>query len=404
MSNSKLWAYRSLLGVTLTGMWYSYRQIINKLYLQQYNLHLEDHEVNDQKKYGQTSINKTVVTASNWIHFFDKSKKTIIVYGDGLSGLVQLAYLHSLDKYNLVLISESANLSEDQELCPPVLTKPLNNQPNLGQNKDWSIWDSTFPCLQHNIYYKYLAKSEEVIDQNLDKKIVENYEVLESLSRRYNVDLEPKMYKNDNEKIAKIFNDTEKNIYSVFNVKCFMAKLEANLMMEEINPLVLKNEPIIRPIFSNDQTYKFRGILTQSGIILADYFIVASEDQTYQKTRYLGQRQPINTSYYYFGSQEKSEFYGDNDELKIGRILYTSTGGKFKELQDRKKYIDEPVDHKPVIGYSKYSNNLLFNFGYGAWQNGLVFWGASKVAELIDDNKEDAKEDLQYSLKRFFSL
>jgi hypothetical protein len=99
----------------LCPMYYSYRQIINKRYMLNYNLTLEDSEIDDLLKYGKSVINQTVISASPFQKFMNPKKKTIVIYGDGLVGVSQLAYLHSLKKYNLILITEDFELAYKQE-------------------------------------------------------------------------------------------------------------------------------------------------------------------------------------------------------------------------------------------------------------------------------------------------
>jgi len=72
-----------------------------------YNLPLQSHNIEDLKKYGKTVVgaDKTVVEASPFQKFLDKKKKTVIVMGSGLTGIAQVAYLHSLNKYNVIMVT-----------------------------------------------------------------------------------------------------------------------------------------------------------------------------------------------------------------------------------------------------------------------------------------------------------
>jgi hypothetical protein len=99
----------------LCPMYYCYRQIINKRYMLNYNLTLEDSEVDDLRKFGKSVISQTVISSSPFQKFMNPKKKTVVIYGDGLVGVSQLAYLHSLKKYNLILITEDFELAYKQE-------------------------------------------------------------------------------------------------------------------------------------------------------------------------------------------------------------------------------------------------------------------------------------------------
>jgi len=98
---------------------------------------------------------------------------------------------------------------------------------------------------------------------------------------------------------------------------------------------------------------------------------------------------------------ENKEFRFGDDKLAVGRLFFSSKkpeeGTKFKQ-----RTLEMTPDCRPIICRNPYSQNVFFNFGYGAWQNGLAFYGAQKIEELIEH--PECPEDMLYSSKRFIPL
>ena len=100
-------------------------------------------------------------------------------------------------------------------------------------------------------------------------------------------------------------------------------------------------------------------------------------------------------------TREGKDFRFGDHNLAVGKLFFdskkTSEDTKFK-----KRSLDITPDCRPMICRNPYSENVFFNFGYGAWQNGLAFYGASKIEELIEN--PECPEEILYSSKRFIPI
>merc|ERR1711957_870855 len=114
---------------------------------------------------------KTVVEASPFQKFLDKKKKTVIVMGSGLTGIAQVAYLHSLNKYNVIMVT-----SDDEELLPPYMT--VMEFPKFDTDVNYRHFgiNGYFPWFVNGLY-TYLIGHQE--DERVYHKVEENYDIFE---------------------------------------------------------------------------------------------------------------------------------------------------------------------------------------------------------------------------------
>ena len=133
-------------------------------------------------------------------------------------------------------------------------------------------------------------------------------------------------------------------------------------------------------------------------MILADYLIIACENNIFERTKYMGARLPVLDSKLFMSRVDKPEFRFGDSNLGIGKMILHDS-----PKEGAKPYNFEMMaDSRPVISRNPYSENVMFNFGYGAWQYGLAFWGAAKITEFIE--YKDCPDEPLYSSKRFIKL
>jgi len=178
-------------------------------------------------------------------------------------------------------------------------------------------------------------------------------------------------------------------------------QLELALDTHDERPIVIKGAPIVRPVFKNGTT-EFKGVMCRDGVILADYLVVASDYATFNRTKYLGTRLPISSSTLHSDKDENPEFRFGDDQLKVGKFVMSEKVQNVKTGHYKMRNLEIMPDNKPIIGRNPASDSVFFNFGYGAWQTGLAFWGAQEIHNLIEN--QEAPEQAQYSAKRFIKL
>jgi len=96
----------------------------------------------------------------------------------------------------------------------------------------------------------------------------------------------------------------------------------------------------------------------------------------------------------------EKEFRFGEESLKIGKMVLSEK--ITKERDSKVKKVEVTPDNRPIVSRNAYSENVFFNMGYGAWRNGLTFWGASKIAEFIED--DETPDEKMYEAKRFIPL
>jgi len=105
-----------------------------------------------------------------------------------------------------------------------------------------------FPWFVNGLY-TYLIGQQE--DERVYHKVEENYDIFESLSKRYSVDLDTHIVHPEIRELRQDVSvgDDQANYFSCLKVKKWINAMEVSLSYEPENPIILKSTHITRPIF-----------------------------------------------------------------------------------------------------------------------------------------------------------
>jgi len=89
------------------------------------------------------------------------------------------------------------------------------------------------------------------VDERLYHKVEENYELFQSLSQRYNIDLKQHIIQPTEQEIRMDVSatDGELRYFGCLNSQKYINSLEQSLTYEPENPIVIKGSRVVRPIF-----------------------------------------------------------------------------------------------------------------------------------------------------------
>ena len=358
-------------GISCFYLYYFSAKFANNTRMFWNNISFSIPEVDELKELGETVSMKLnmPIKVSEQQKYMVKSKNTVIILGEGLHSLVQLAYLNSLDKYNVVLITDHKKLSQNDEFLPSILTILDNSKLDHSIAHDKMAPRFYAPYYLNKFYLSIFGwKSNLKVHEHVEK----NYEILENLCKHYNIDIAEHILQTDFDEIKSTFGIPDEKLAQIkcLDTKKFMESLEAAQQNHKNNPIIIKGVEYYRPAFIR-KTAEFCGVLYDKKVIFGDYIIISSQDNCFINTEDLGSRMPFLT-------------------INLQN----------EKINDHKLNIDITPDNRPIIGKNLYLDDIYYNLGYGAWQNGLCFWGASKIADQINNSKTE--DESLYSSGRFF--
>lgn len=341
-------------------MSFPYRKILGQTRFNSKNLFLTPHQLKTLSGEKRVSLEFFTLQLSSMMNHLNPNKKTILIEMDGPTGLILAHQLSATNEFNIVCISRQQNLNKLSSGAAPFYDRVVKTYAN---NLNW--WElgrtSRFPFLL-NTWRVDEKHSDTVLEQitNVNRHIFEGAFLKEIQPTKVEYEVIDKHGNSKNESV------------NTFNKRYLLQLLVHALTFKKYPELIVNGLEGIRPVYldatnsasGRDQNNKkkYLGHFTNKGMILADYYILSTEDQSLERARALGLDLPLTTSANTVEDlpKPKSQIDEKNKCLSLGQNALRAGKHGSKVITT-----EATPDLLPIVDKLRDSDNVFVNLGYG---------------------------------------
>lgn len=359
-----------------------YRKVLGQARYKSRNLFLTDEEHRTLQRQGRAEVEGTEIQGFKYQKHINDSKPTVIIEMDGASGLILAGQLRLTGKYNVVCLSRKENLISSSSGAMPFYQKICRvYKPGItlmeciggigGQRSSW-LWNYVFASLGRTVTDKEVSSAEQ---SNL------------LAITPWVPDMKPSG-------ISVNFTDSkgqsENYMLRTFNKRFLLQAIAGELTFSPQPDLLINSAIILRTVFSADHEKRFLGVATNLGVVLGDYYVLSTENNSLDHVKKFGIQLPIHTRTYHFkdAKPESGNIINEQTGQLTLRGKTMVAGQDESSPESRSMTIEMTADNMPIVGRVYGTPNCYVNLAHG----GNTFTAGFASAECIKHHLEGIEE------------